>query len=265
MYNIAARAHAHGCDGQCDDFYYDAAERLIEMVEPARLVRPRQHGRSVPGPQPLVLDPFHDQVHDRPGHHLLDERLRQVVLQIARPTAGGSPPVTIRHLYDAAGNLVRHTDGNDNDTATGGYAGRTISQIQAIEYLSFSGEITQTLLRHFATTPQAIQTDVMDSYTVMSRGPAADRTRLNYRAFGEVTGQYKVWGAANMAIADIWPRHPTRPGGELRFIPRAPDPTGRPGWADEVLLRPGGDLTARSNTARCPTAAPACVSRDRLR
>jgi len=190
--------------GNVTTFYYDAAERLIEMVEPARLVAPRNTVDPFLDHNPLVLDPFHDQVMTAPVTTYLMNAFGQVVLQIRTADGGGFASVTIRHLYDAAGNLVRTTDGNDNDTRYQvDYAGRTISQIQAIEYLSFSGEITQTLLRHFAYDAAGHQTDVMDSYRDESGVLQQTGTHLNYDAFGEVTGQYKVWGAANMAIADM--------------------------------------------------------------
>ena len=194
---------------------YNALGQLIQVTEPARLVV--KSGLS--NPDPFLVD---SQVLTSPVTDLVLNPFGQTVKSTrspARSDVAGATLITSTS-YDFGGNAIRTTD------ATGhvknwqyDFSGRLVKETQAISStlgariaaplwdLQVWKVLSHTLERRYAYDTVGHITDALDVFMNDSTLAQSGQRKL-YNAFGEVTEEQIVWGAASDALSNL--QHATR-------------------------------------------------------
>jgi YD repeat-containing protein len=194
---------------------YNALGQLMQVTEPARLVV--KSGLS--NPDPFLAD---SQVVTSPVTDLALNAFGQTVRStrsLGSSDVAGATQITSTG-YDFGGNAVGTTDAKGNvKNWQYDFSGRLIRETQPISSTlgaRFDGTtqssqvwkvVGHTLERRYAYDAVGHMTDALD---VFMNGPtlAQSGQRKVYNAFGEVTEEQLVWGAASDALSDL--QHATR-------------------------------------------------------
>ena len=193
---------------------YNALGQLIQVTEPARLVV--KSGLS--NPDPFLAD---SQVMTSPVTDLALNAFGQTVTStrsLGRSDVAGATQITSTG-YDFGGNAVSTTDANGNvKNWQYDFSGRLVRATQAISSTlgaRFDGAtqsfqvwkvVGHTLERRYAYDAVGHMTDALDVF-MNGATPAQSGQRKVYNAFGEVTEEQIVWGAASNALSDFAARH----------------------------------------------------------
>jgi YD repeat-containing protein len=194
---------------------YNALGQLIQVTEPARLVV--KSGLS--NPDPFLVD---SQVLTSPVTDLALNAFGQTVTSTRSPgrsDAAGATLITST-IYDFGGNAVSTTDAKGNvKNWQYDFSGRLVKETQAIsstlgarfaaatQGLEVWRVLSHTLERRYAYDAVGHMTDALDVFMSGSTLAQSGQRKV-YNAFGEVTEEQIVWGAASDALSDL--QHATR-------------------------------------------------------
>ncbi len=176
--------------GNATSMRYDALGRLVEIVEPARMVAPiGANGEA-------AVDPFHNQQSETRVTSMTLDPFGLPLRQVGATSQGSDPRETLQS-YDAAGNLLSTTDAEGHVKRRAcDYAGRVIRETQSIEAdLGALGINAQGLERRYAYDVLGQLTDTLDVY-VDGTDLVQSGKSVVYNPFGEVTEELRKWGPA---------------------------------------------------------------------
>ena len=191
---------------------YNALGQLIQLTEPARLVV--KNGLS--NPDPFLVD---SQVLTSPVTDLVLNAFGQTVKSTRSPGRSDATGATLNSSisYDFGGNAISTTDANDNvKNWQYDFSGRLVKQTQAINLqlgVRYYGVlliwrlVSHTLERRYAYDAVGHTTDALDVFMNGSTLAQSGQRKI-FNAFGEVTEEQIVWGAASDALSTL--QHATR-------------------------------------------------------
>ena len=194
---------------------YNALGQLIQVTEPARLVV--KSGLS--NPDPFLVD---GQVLTSPVTDLVLNPFGQTVKSTRSPGRSDVAGATLitSTSYDFGGNAISTTDALGNLTNRQyDFSGRLVTDTQAIsatlgariaaatQNLEVWKVISHTLERRYAYDAVGHMTDALDVFMNGSTLAQSGQRKV-YNAFGEVTEEQIVWGAASDALSNL--QHATR-------------------------------------------------------
>ncbi len=194
---------------------YNSLGKLIQVTEPARMVV--KSGLS--NPDPFLVD---SQVMTSPVTDLVLNPFGQIVKSTHSPGRNDVAGATLitSTSYDFGGNAINTTDAKGNvKNWQYDFSGRLVKETQAIsstlgrrfdaatQNLQIWRVVSHTRERRYAYDAVGHMTDVLD---VFMDGPilAQSGQRKIYNAFGEVSKEQIVWGAASDALGNL--QHATR-------------------------------------------------------
>jgi YD repeat-containing protein len=193
---------------------YNALGQLIQVTEPARLVV--KSGLS-------NLDPFlvDSQVLTSPVTDLVLNPFGQTVKSTRSPGRSDVAGATliVSTSYDFGGNAISTTDAKGNvKNWQYDFSGRLVKETQAISselgarFVVPQGfqvwkVVSHTRERHYAYDAVGHMTDALDVFMDGSTLAQSGQRKV-YNAFGEVTEEQIVWGAASDALSNL--QHATR-------------------------------------------------------
>jgi YD repeat-containing protein len=194
---------------------YNALGQLIQVTEPARFAVKS----GLTNPDPFLAD---SQILTSPVTDLVLNAFGQTVKSTRSPGRSDVVGATLvtSTSYDFGGNAVSTTDAKGHvKNWQYDFSGRLVKEFQAIsstlgrrfdaatQGLQVWRVIGHTLERRYAYDAVGHMTDALD---VFMNGPtlAQSGQRKVYNAFGEVTDEQIVWGAASEALSNL--HHATR-------------------------------------------------------
>ena len=194
---------------------YNALGQLIQVTEPARLVV--KSGLS--NPDPFLVD---SQVLTSPVTDLVLNPFGQTVKSTRSPGRSDVAGATLitSTSYDFGGNAISTTDAMGNvKNWQYDFSGRLVKETQAIsstlgariaaatQNLQVWKVVSHTLERRYAYDAVGHMTDALDVFMNGSTLAQSGQRKV-YNAFGEVTEEQIVWGAASDALSNL--QHATR-------------------------------------------------------